>query len=715
MINVSTEFKNTMQYRRDFFYTCTITFSNGTSADLQADDFVVSGNGIVSGAGTSSFALGNAICKQLTLVIRNDYDQYYDYDFYNAVIQLYLNFTLSENTEIINLGKYTVREPETYGSTITLTAMDDMYKTDIPLSQTNFPKTVLQGLLDSCSKCGLSLLSTSFKNSDFVINKPAEGTTERQFIGMCAMIAGGNAVVDEYGRLKIITYDLSLFETLGNYDGGIFDGGTPYASGVNADGGNFYPWDNSDDIDGGTFKGQDKYHVFNKIQNCTISTDDVIITGVKISNNDNAYFYGTEGYVLELENQLVTGRETDALKAIGDLVIGLRFRPFSIDHICYPLAEIGDLCYIVDRKERVYQSVITDVDFSLRGFTVIKCSADSPQRNSSTYNSNAETRAIVNARNETQRQISEYDVAVQTLTGVMANSLGMFTTTEQTETGGVIVYQHNKPLLSESNIIWKKTENAFTVSTDGGETWNAGIDADGNVVFNVLSAIGILFDWARGGTLTLGGKDNINGELKVLDDDGNLIALINRQGVRLITKENNTFSTFELYNNRYGLEARECMLAFYMKYQNSESFGPVSNLQCADGNMIFLLDELSESLQLWDRKDDGSVKKIIVYRKNDTTFKFLKGTNFEFDASAQNSSTSISFNIDGADIYEMLNGATSGKEIAEERENAYSGKVSYVTRVGYSSTGLLQYYIKTMTIEKGLIKSISETEVPIFA
>ena len=531
MINVSTEFKNTMQYRRDFFYTCTITFNNGTSVDLQTNDFVVSGNGIVSGAGTSSFAIGNAICKQLTLVIRNDYDQYYDYDFYNAVIQLYLNFALSENTEIINLGKYTVREPETYGSTITLTAMDDMYKTDVPLSQTNFPKTVLQGLLDSCSKCGLSLLTTSFKNSDFVINKPGEGTTERQFIGMCAMIAGGNAVVDEYGRLKIITYDLSLFETLGNYDGGIFDNGTPYESGDDVDGGNFYPWDYSNITDGGTFKDQDKYHVFNKIQNCTISTDDVVITGVKITNNDTTYFYGTEGYVLELENQIVSGKETDALKAIGDLVIGLRFRPFTIDHICYPMAEIGDPCYIVDRKERVYQSVITDIDFSLRGFTVIKCSADSPQRNSSTYNSNAETRAVINARNETQRQISEYDVAVQTLTGIMANSLGMFTTTEQAETGGVIVYQHNKPLLSESDIIWKKTENAFTVSTDGGETWNAGIDADGNAVVNVLSAIGILFDWAKGGTLTLGGIDNKSGIARILDENGNIVGILDKNGL----------------------------------------------------------------------------------------------------------------------------------------------------------------------------------------
>ena len=38
----------------------------------------------------------------------------------------------------------------------------------------------------------------------------------------------------------------------------------------------------------------------------------------------------------------------------------------------------------------------------------------------------------------------------------------------------------------------------FAVSTDGGKTWNAGMDSSsGNAVVNVLSSIGINFDWAE--------------------------------------------------------------------------------------------------------------------------------------------------------------------------------------------------------------------------
>lgn len=591
MRNVSIEFLNELQNRMDFYYHADITFSDGSSVELGPDDLVVSGNSIVESAESTAFPLGNAIGKRLTLSFRNNEDQFSEYDFYNATIQLYLHFDLSENTEIINLGKYTVRDPETYGSTITLTAVDDMYKADTDFVGKNFPKTLLSAVLDCCSDCGLTLLTTRFANDDFVIQEAPTGITNRQFLGLCAMIAGGNALIDEYGRLKIVTYDLSAFERNGNYSGGIFDnysdneanvdgggffdwasgdaieGGTfnyeeitqyydggslltgYYASGDRLNGGVFSPWEINPVYSGGTFSEQNNFHVFYKNQSPTIATDDVVITGVKIISNEVEYIYGTEGYVLTLENQLITGDATEAVRRIGELVVGLQFRPFTLDHVSYPLAEFGDLCYVIDRKNRVYRSIVTDVDFSLKGFTVLKCSADSPIRNSSKYNSNSTVQAAVQARKETKKEISEYDKAVQLMTSILSNSLGMFTTIEKTENGGEIIYQHNKPNLAESNIIWKKTENAFVVSTDGGETWNSGIDADGNAVVNVLSATGINFDWARGGTISLGGLNNKSGKIEIYDKDGNLCGIINNSAISFFSTTNET--RFENGTTRY--------------------------------------------------------------------------------------------------------------------------------------------------------------------
>jgi hypothetical protein len=72
---------------------------------------------------------------------------------------------------------------------------------------------------------------------------------------------------------------------------------------------------------------------------------------------------------------------------------------------------------------------------------------------------------------------------------------------------------------------------AFSVSTDGGKTWNAGFDSSGNAVVNVLNAIGVNADWIHGGTLYLGGSNNVNGSLKIYDASGNTIGTFDKNGI----------------------------------------------------------------------------------------------------------------------------------------------------------------------------------------
>ena len=48
---------------------------------------------------------------------------------------------------------------------------------------------------------------------------------------------------------------------------------------------------------------------------------------------------------------------------------------------------------------------------------------------------------------------------------------------------------------------------------------------------NVLSAIGIDFSWAKGGTLNLGGAGNGNGVLKVTNASGDMVGLIDKSGI----------------------------------------------------------------------------------------------------------------------------------------------------------------------------------------
>lgn len=534
MKNVSNEFISTSSERTDYYVLASVKFADGTEKELSRSDFYLSGNSYTDAAGSSSFPLGVALEKQMGISIVNDVDQWSTYDFYGAEFTMYCCLDLdSGKTEKILLGTFTVIEPESYGSIIEVTAADAMYLGDTAYTTSlSFPMTAAAALRDSCSTCGVTLQTTTFTNGDYVISSFPDGITHRTLWGLCAMLAGGNARMDEYNRLNIISYDFSFFDK-GDLDGGIFDGATPYASGDTADGGSFNPWDTGYVYDAGTISDMKDYHVFFRAKNLTVATDDVVITGIQTIVDDVTYLYGEEGYILTLTNQLIEGNPQDAMNRIGPLIVGVRFRPFEMDHIAYPMAEFGDVCYVIDRKQNIYQSVITDVNFTFFGYTTLKCSADSPMRNSSNYYSKT-TEAAVKARLNTKKQLAEYDKAVQMLTSLITQSFGVFKTEEVLGDGSTVFYLHNKPTLAESKTIWKMTADAFAVSTDGGKTWNAGMDSSGNAVVNVLSAIGINFDWASGGTLSLGGKNNGNGLCYLYDSNGNKIATLDSNGLAVL-------------------------------------------------------------------------------------------------------------------------------------------------------------------------------------
>lgn len=547
MKNVSRDFQLKMSERTDFYCTADITFSNGEKKELSRKDFSVSGNSISVGAGSQSFPLGLLIPKQITLSLVNDDERWADYRFYDAQIRLVTNFIVDEeeNTiERINEGLFRVITPETYGTVVDIVAMDDSYKTDIPYDTSlSYPMSVSEALRDVCNKCGITLLTSVFRNSNYEIVQKPEGITCRSFIGFCAMVAGGNAVFDEYNRLSVVPYDFTVFEKEDNEWGGVFDDldESIYKTGDDISGGVFDPWDVGE-IENPTFEDLENVHVFHDFKSSMkLEQDDVVISGVLVKDEDGIdHLYGEEGYVLQLENPFSAEKEDEFVEIIGSLIVGLRFRPFSGEHIAYPLSDFGDLAVILGVNQREYRTVLTDVIFNYYGLTTFKCSADSPTRNSSDYASEA-TKAIVEARKNTEKQISEYDKAVQSLTSLITQSFGVYKTEEVQTDGSVIYYMHNRPQLNQSMSIWKMTADAFAVSRDGGRTWSAGIDSSGNAVLNVLDVIGINANWIttgelsatliKGGTLKVGGVNNTNASIQLLDSSGNQFGIINNEGV----------------------------------------------------------------------------------------------------------------------------------------------------------------------------------------
>lgn len=501
MINVSNEFRQLMNTRTDFKENAEITFSNGTVIELTEKDFSISSNTVSDSAKSNGIPLGKCVSRRIKINVMNDDNRFSDYDFFGAEIRLYLTFKLSDTVERIEYGTFTVLTPETYGTTIVITAVDDMYKADAEYyTSLSFPATIGSMLRDACTTIGISQGTITFLNDDFIVDEKPEGITFRQLFGYIAMIAGGNARIDLTGRFQIITYDFSVLDNIrdsilsGNYD-------------------------------------ENSYHVLENWKNLKIDTDDVVITGVQTSytdsdNNEQIVSYGLEGYVLNIDNPLIAGKEQTSVELIGNVMVGGRFRQFSGDYIAYPIAEFMDAVVLIDRKRKAYASFITDINFQFFGFTTLKNSAEPTLRNSAKTYSDA-TQTLVKSRQLIKNERTAREKAVEQLAKDMQNSSGLYMTEENQEDGSVIYYMHDKPTLEESMIVWRLSALAFAISNDGGKTYPYGFTVDGTTITRLLYAEGIDADYIN------------TGALRIEDGNGNTIFLADYDTNRVEIKADN--------------------------------------------------------------------------------------------------------------------------------------------------------------------------------
>lgn len=480
MINVSNEFKTLMSERQDFKEYAEVTLANGTVLELTEDDFSIDNNSLVDSAGANSIPLGVALSRNVQLEIMNDDDHLSDYDFFGAKIRLYLTFELSSTIEKIEYGTFTVTQPETYGSVVTIVGYDDMYKADKTYSTTlTFPATAKSVLIDSCDTCGILIGNSNFLHNDFQIpTMPSSEYTHRQIIGFIAMIACGNARIDRTGHLQIMTYDF-------NYDSG-------------------------------------NVHTLTDYNTLTNDTNDVQVTGVQMTKtvtktttdedgNENEedveelVKYGSDGYVLEIENPLVAGHEETLVSWIYERFKDVTFRGFTMDYISYPIAEFGDKIKITDWRGKSFYSVLTDVNFVFFGYTTLKNSAESPMRNQSNYTS-SEQKALIQGKELVEREKTNREIAVKKLNDTLKNSSGMYSTAEKQPDGSTIYYLHDKPTIAESQNVIKLTAETIGFSTDGGKNYPYGFTITGEMITRLLYVEGINADYINTGALTVKDK-----------------------------------------------------------------------------------------------------------------------------------------------------------------------------------------------------------------
>lgn len=549
MLNVSAKWQRAVMLDNDINVNCFADIVTASGEKIPISDSGLWANGFEVNDSTSSngtFTIGALIAGKLKIKLNNIYEDYSKYDFDKASVTAYVSKSFSDGTsEKLKIGEYRVSETSYDGSLITLTCLDNINNFNREYdSNLSYPTTAYEVVRDACIKCDVPFTMARFDNSDYTINEiPSDNQklTYGQVIAYILQLSGLWGKCGHDGELLIGWYDMSQFDSKG-YDGGTFSTKTtPYSDGDALNGGNFTDYSSGDTADGGTFTEARNYHNIYTQKDLNVATDDVVITGVKVTvtskedkTKDVNVLAGKEGYAVSIsDNPFISADKAQAVanyifKRIG----GMRFRPLDATLLSNPLIESGDVALVTDRKQNTYSCFISNRTFTVGSGTKISCDAENASRNSADKFS-SETKAVVQARKVAQAQLSVYDKQMQLLTQLMSQSLGLFKTEQVQEDGSIIYIMHNKADLNSSNIQWKMTANGMAVSSDYGKTWNAGIDKDGNAIFNIMSAIGINFDWAHGGTLTLGGENNVSGVQYVKDAKGKTLVTLDNKGLTL--------------------------------------------------------------------------------------------------------------------------------------------------------------------------------------
>lgn len=156
-------------------------------------------------------------------------------------------------------------------------------------------------------------------------------------------------------------------------------------------------------------------------------------------------------------------------------------------HLSDPRLEAGDVFVYADHKDHAYPMICSQTMFALGQYqTTTSASAVPIRKAAERYGVQAQTTVQIYKsvlREKTSRESAEANLQEQ-----IDNASGLYQTVQSDGQGGSIYLLHNRPTVAESAIVWKMSSTAFGVSTNGGQSYNAGLTADGTAIVQRLYA-----------------------------------------------------------------------------------------------------------------------------------------------------------------------------------------------------------------------------------
>ena len=247
----------------------------------------------------------------------------------------------------------------------------------------------------------------------------------------------------------------------------------------------------------------------------------------KVKYNDNI-IGDEEGHTLELDNNNPFIFE-QVLQNIYSNMHNLTFMPFTLKLIRGDIAQdVLDYITITNTLNNSFNSYVFNNSWTFNG--AIK--QDMSAKCENTLQNAASSKGIISRALER----IEKELIPNTLEQAIENATQLLTDFN----GGYVIKKDGELFISD-NIdldkavrIWRWNINGLGYSSTGvNGPYGTAITMDGSIVANYITSGSMTADRIKGGKLKIGGINNTNGEIQVVDAQGNELVKINLNGITL--------------------------------------------------------------------------------------------------------------------------------------------------------------------------------------
>lgn len=353
MYAVSEKFKNALKSpNRKSRIAGTLTTSKQVEYQINDSNIIKNSlyvtNQIVN---NNKLCFGAVYAAECGFIMNSDIDRY---SLFGATVKLYFTLKLEDDTEeSLPLGVFTVDTAERVGSRIKITAIDNMNKFDIDVSE-DINDTLYELLKYISNKCGIELAQSKEEIEALHINATSQNytiqrskiNTYRDALAYLCMIICANATIDNMGRLKLVQY---------------------------------------------TNTSADSNDRSTRLNNCNFSDYETTFKGVKARffANENYYTYDAieedaNGLILDFGDIPIVGgtakTKNDTIDAILQTVKQISYVPATLYISSNPAYELGDMitCRDINNTDNAVNTYVMAYKYSYREKETINCYGENP-------------------------------------------------------------------------------------------------------------------------------------------------------------------------------------------------------------------------------------------------------------------------------------------------------------------------------------------------